>query len=58
MCIRDRTFTVKGDTVRVQIDADASGERYGFKVSKVVTKNTIDYKLNGGLTKNLSLIHI
>lgn len=48
----DRTFTVKGDTVRVQIDADASGERYGFKVSKVVTKNTIDYKLNGGLTKN------
>ena len=33
----DRTFTVKGDTVRVQIDADASGERYGFKVSKVVT---------------------
>ena len=48
----DRTFTVKGDTVRVQIDADASGERYGFKVSEVVTKNTIDYKLNGGLTKN------
>lgn len=48
----DRTFTVKGDTVRVQIDADASGERYGFKISKVVTKNTIDYKLNGGLTKN------
>ena len=48
----DRTFTVKGDTVRVQIDADASGERYGFKVSKVVTKNTIDYKLNGGLSKN------
>lgn len=48
----DRTFTVKGDTVRVQIDADASGEHYGFKVSKVVTKNTIDYKLNGGLTKN------
>ena len=48
----DRTFTVKGDTVRVQIDADASGERYGFKVSKVVTKNMIDYKLNGGLTKN------
>ena len=48
----DRTFTVKGDTVRVQIDADASGERYGFKVSKVVTKNTIDYKLNGGLTQN------
>lgn len=48
----DRTFTVKGDTVRVQIDADASGERYGFKISKVVTQNTIDYKLNGGSAKN------
>lgn len=52
----DRTFTVKGDTVRVQIDADASGERYGFKVSKVVTKNTIDYKLNGGLTKIIQIL--
>lgn len=48
----DRIFTVKGDTVRVQIDADASGERYGFKISKVVTQNTIDYKLNGGSAKN------
>lgn len=48
----DRTFTVKGDTVRVQIDADGSGERYGFKISNVVTQNTIDYKLNGGLAKN------
>lgn len=48
----DRIFTVKGDTVRVQIDADGSGERYGFKISKVVTQNTIDYKLNGGSAKN------
>ena len=50
--LANKTVTVKGDTVRIQIVSDESGERYGFKVNNVVTKNTITYVLNGGLTRN------
>lgn len=50
--LANKTVTVKGDTVRIRIVSDESGERYGFKVNNVVTKNTITYVLNGGLTRN------